>query len=114
MLAGVLLHVIKAPGPVHAAQNGAARNRAIDDMDDFAVFFANVQYTCFTNFSGIERLAAGGRIEGRAVQQDTPSRSRSGGLGMCLDGLATQNTRSKFGLERIVVIQTPGGHICKV
>ena len=36
MLAGVLLHVVEAAGPVHAAGDFAAGEFAVDDVEDFA------------------------------------------------------------------------------
>ena len=82
MLPGVLLHVIEPPRPVDLAVDrcpGVRGVRAcltlgVHDVRDRAVFLIDdVHDAKAAERPGVERLAAGGGIEGRPVERDRPA-----------------------------------------
>jgi hypothetical protein len=73
VLARVLLDVVEAAIPVHAAAHERAdRGRvALDDVDDGGVFRLDaIDDAGRAERAGVVRLAAAGRVEGRAVEDD--------------------------------------------
>ena len=70
MLAGVLLHVVEAAGPVQPAMEPLACDRAGQEVGDPVTLVYDVDDLDAAEVAGIERLAAGRRIEGRAVEVD--------------------------------------------
>ena len=64
MLAGVLLHVIKAARPVDAAINDAGRYRTVHHVQDVVVFqVANIENIGFTELAEVVGLTSRGGIE---------------------------------------------------
>src|SRR6267378_2645925 len=72
MLAGVLLHVVKPARPVDAADHIRTFRAAVDDMNDFVAFIADVEDICIGDLAQVVRLAAGGRVKGRTIQNQSP------------------------------------------
>ena len=71
VLAGVLLHVIEAAGPVDRAADPRGVRRAIDDMQDPPIVGVDdVQDLRARQRADVERLAARGRIERRPIEDD--------------------------------------------
>ncbi len=71
VLAGVLLHVLEAARPIDPPAHRTARNLPFDHVHDAAVVFVDdVDDAGAAERAGIERLAAGRGIEGRAVEHD--------------------------------------------
>ena len=70
VLAGMLLHMIKAARPVYPAVNRiAGGERRVNDMPDFAgIIDENVAYARVVQQAGIKRLAAGGGIKRGAIE----------------------------------------------
>ena len=70
VLAGVLLHVVEAARPVDDAGDPVARQRCLEDMGDAIALVHHVQDGDAAEPAGVERLAAGGGVEGGAVEVD--------------------------------------------
>src|ERR1035438_5785985 len=68
MLAGVLLHVIETPLPVDDTRHLLTHNRPAQNMSNPFPFFHYLGHTDPSQLPGVERLAAGSRIEGGAVK----------------------------------------------
>jgi hypothetical protein len=69
MLAAVLLHMVEPPLPVHAAIHCLAGNRRGQGVRDSpVVILFDVEYRNAVYRAEIARLPAGGRVEGRTVQ----------------------------------------------
>jgi len=76
VLSGVLLHVIEAAGPIDLAVDVLAwcQTRLLDDVSDPAVFLIeHIDDPQAAQCPGVERLTAGGGIEGRPVERDRPA-----------------------------------------
>lgn len=111
MLATVLLHVIEAAWPVDAAIDAARRNRAIDDVEYIIVFeVANIEHIRFAEPAKIVGLAAGGGVEMRLVEQDTPAGGFMAGDNV-RQGLAAENPGGEIVPKRIVVIEATRTHV---
>src|SRR5271165_1158195 len=69
MLAGVLLHVIEAPGPIDGTSNfTAALDRLLDHMGDAIFFIDHLDDRSAPQRSPIEWLAARGWIKRGAIE----------------------------------------------
>ena len=69
MLTGVLLHVIEPAGPVDDAVHRVVRERRVQHVQDVAVLLVDdVDDAGAAQRAGVERLPAGGRIEGGAIE----------------------------------------------
>ena len=86
MLAGVLLHVIEAAGPVETSADVALGQFAVNNVDDVLVIVTNVKDAGVFNHAEIVGLAAGSGIEGGAVKDDFPGGKRAGRTGEGLGG----------------------------
>ena len=75
MLAGVLLHVIEAPGPVNMAAHARVDlELAVHKMANRAVLLVeHVDDLRLSKGPDVERLAAGRRVERRAIEHDLPA-----------------------------------------
>src|SRR5262245_16419214 len=98
MLAGVLLHVVEASRPIDAAVHGSQMKFAVDDMDDFFSFIANIQDLGFVEAAEIVRLAARGGIKSSRVEHHRP-----GSCGAVRFRLAALDLCVELALEGIVV-----------
>ena len=97
MLAGMLLNVIEAAIPIDAAVNLTARNRAIREVNQAAVFFIeNFDDFRFAESTRVMRLPARSGIKRGAIENDTPP------IGV----LFTRNYLGvEFAQERIVIVE---------
>ena len=68
VLAGVLLHVVEAAGPVHAAVHGRPVDRVGEQVGDAVTLVHDVHHRGAAEGPGVVRLAARGGIEGGAVE----------------------------------------------
>ena len=68
MLAGVLLHVIEAAGPVDLSLDLGGRKRRFEDVRDAVVFIHDVADRDASERAHIERLSAGGWVKHGTVQ----------------------------------------------
>ena len=73
MLAGVLLHVVEASGPVDVARDRIAVDRRAQHVRDPLSLVDDVRHLGAAEPSGVVRLAAGGGVERRAVEVDSPA-----------------------------------------
>src|SRR5579872_4046417 len=68
VLAGVLLHVVKPPGPLDFPLDNLARRLARQNVNDLRTFINNTQNLDAIQSPGISGLAAGLRIKGRSIK----------------------------------------------
>jgi hypothetical protein len=73
MLTGMLLHVVKAAGPVHAPGYWASRKRVGQDVDDPLSFVHYVGNLDSTQIAGVKWLPARSRVKGGAVEVNPPT-----------------------------------------
>ena len=72
MLSGVLLHVIEPAHPVDLAAHAVLGQWGGQEMDDPVVLVRDIPHLHTSKPPGVEGLAAGGRVEGGAVEIDPP------------------------------------------
>src|SRR5579864_1075533 len=109
VLAGVLLHVVETASPIDAAVNRAGLKLAVDYMDDFVLFVANVEHVGVAEFAEVMGLAAGSRIEPGGVEHDGPR-----GRAVVTFRLAGEYARVEFAEKGIVVVEPASGHCSSV
>ena len=78
VLAGVLLHVIEAAGPIDGALDRLARQGRGKAVGDAIVLVHHIDHRDAADGAGIEGLPAGGGVEGGAVEVDGAGRPRRG------------------------------------
>ena len=103
VLAGVLLHVLEAAGPVDPPAHQARLDLSLDEMNDAAVVFVDdLDDASGAERARIERLAARGRVKGRAIEHDGVPSGISG------DRLDAHDGRLELGRVRIGVVDALG------
>src|ERR1700687_687672 len=110
VLAGVLLHVVKAPRPVDAALGFAEFHGLINGVDDFVLRIADIDDVGVTQLAKVVWLASGSGIEGRAIQNHFPGRSFGHRRERNQSRLTTLDSCGEFRIERVVVIEPARGH----
>src|SRR5580704_8147125 len=98
MLSRVLLHVIEAPYPIDASLHRAQIDLPVNDVYDFLRVVADIENIRITKFPQVMRLAAGGRIKCRSIQDDFPRCGCSVYAGFAAEHFGGELTR-----ERIVI-----------
>ena len=99
MLSGVLLHMIETAGPVDEASHRTGLTQScIEYMNDAILFIHHVNYGSSLQRSPVERLAAGGRIKRRSIQNHAPAIRAN-----------VNHVSPKFGQVAVVVVE-PLGH----
>ena len=99
----MLLHVIKAPGPVdHAVHGSAFAQRRGHRVPDVLILHVHVDNAGVAQRTRIKGLSAGCGIEGTAIQQHVV---------IAAVGTAYQHLRIKLGQIRVIVIES-FGHDC--
>src|SRR5277367_2753846 len=106
MLPGVLLHVIKPPRPVDAAQNIRIAGLSIDEMNNFVAVIADIKNVGIPDFPEIVWLPARGRIERRPIEDQSPNLPGNSGTDVRRRDFAMHNSRFEFFLESVVVIDS--------
>ena len=81
VLSGMLLHVIEAAAPVNSAGYRLPTEGPGEEMSYALTFVNHIDNLDPSELPGIERLTAGGGIEGSAVQIDPAGLVRSGDNG---------------------------------
>jgi hypothetical protein len=114
VLAGVLLHVVKAAGPVNAAIDGGEREFAVDNVGDVFAVIPNFEDVGLSELAEIVGLAARGGIQRGAVQDDFPGRLGAGGGGIRFDGNTGKNARAEILKGGVVVVEAVRGHACGI
>src|ERR1700674_496626 len=110
VLAGVMLHVVEAAGPVDAAFRFAEFDGLVNSVDDFVLSIADVDDVGIAQLAEVVWLASGSRIEGGAIQNDFPGWGFGFGEGRNQSRLTTDDPCGEFRIERIVVIEPARGH----
>src|ERR1700682_682218 len=105
MLAGVLLHMIEPPRPIDATLNVPKLQLAINNVNDVFSSIAHIETIPIPQLAQVVRRASRSRIERRGIEHYRQSRRAAVRL-----RLATQHSRLKIALERIVIIKSPRSH----
>ena len=71
MLAGVLLHVVEPARPVDRTLDAVPRHGRIEQVRDPVALIDDVDHRRRAEAPGVERLAAGGGVEGGAIEVDS-------------------------------------------
>src|SRR5207302_10083463 len=98
MLAGVLLHVIEAAGPIDAAIDATDGDGAVHDLDDAVILIQHIDDVCVAELAEVMRLAAGGGIQQGLVKNNAPARSKAAVFGF-RQKFAAQNLSAEIILE---------------
>ena len=110
MLAGVLLHVVKAPRPVDAAIHVRTFGTAVDHVNDFIPFFADIQNIRIADLPRVVRLSSRRWVERGAVEDQAPNGPGNPGVHIRGKHFAMDDPRGELLLERIVVVQAARSH----
>src|ERR1700704_246506 len=110
MLPSVLLHVVEAARPVDAAVDIRTFRATVDNVNDFVAFVADVEDICISDLAQVVRLAAGGRVKSRTIQNQPPDGSSNSRVYIRRKNLAAHDPRGEFAFESVVVVQAACGH----
>jgi hypothetical protein len=79
MLAGVLLHVVEAAGPVNATLHFSGIEYLVDNVDDFISIVTYVENVGVAKLADVVWLPAGSGVESGAIENDFPGRGLASG-----------------------------------
>jgi hypothetical protein len=71
VLARVLLHVVKPPRPVDTSSDSIGVDAFLEEVDDPAAVFENMDHGCSSEEAAVRRLAARLRVKAGLVEDDS-------------------------------------------
>ena len=101
----MLLHVIEAPGPIDTSMHRSQVDLPVNNVHDLVSLIAHLQHIGFAKLAKVIRLAAGGRVERRCIEEDFPRRG-----GLMHDRFAAQHLRAEVAREGIIVVEASRRH----